>query len=65
ARLNWARTHLRIQDEQWQHVVFSDKARFELHMQDGSNRVRRLRYELFSETCVQPRVQFGSGGPTI
>ncbi|ELT95934.1 hypothetical protein CAPTEDRAFT_92121, partial [Capitella teleta] len=32
ACLNWARTHLRIQDAQWQNVAFSDGARFTCKM---------------------------------
>lgn len=65
ARLNWARTHLRIQVAQWQHVVFSDEARFELYRHDGRIRVRRRKDELYHETCVQPRVQAGGGGVTV
>ncbi|ELU12455.1 hypothetical protein CAPTEDRAFT_75758, partial [Capitella teleta] len=40
ARLILARSHLRIQDAQWQNVAFSDEACFELYIQDNRNRVR-------------------------
>ncbi|ELU03147.1 hypothetical protein CAPTEDRAFT_112191, partial [Capitella teleta] len=65
ARLNWARTHLQIQDAHWQNVVFNDGARFGLYVQDDRNRIRWRKHELYSETCVQAGAQSGGSGPTI
>ncbi|ELT97195.1 hypothetical protein CAPTEDRAFT_108251, partial [Capitella teleta] len=65
ARLNWARTHLRIQDAEWQSVAFSDEVRFELYIEYDRKRVQRRIHELYPERCVQPRVQSGGDGQTI
>lgn len=64
-RLEWAQRHRRIHQLQWEHVIFSDEARFEVYRRDGRIRVRRRREELYHESCVTPRVQAGGGGITV
>ena len=39
--LQWARDHLHLQLQHWNHVIFRDKARFEVFRKDGHIRVRR------------------------
>ena len=51
-RLHWARDHLRLQQHHWNHVVFSDEARFEVYRHDGRIRVRRRVEELYHEACI-------------
>ena len=64
-RLQWARNHLNLQREHWNHVIFSDEARFEVYRHDGRIRVRRRVEELYHEQCILPRVQAGGGGITV
>ena len=64
-RLQWARDHLRWGPQHWNHVVFSDEARFEVYRHDGRVRVRRRVEELYHEQCILPRVQAGGGGITL
>ena len=65
ARLAWARGHLNWQVAHWEHVVFSDEARFLLYRCDGRVRVRRQAHEALLDECVLPRVQAGGGGVTV
>lgn len=64
-RLQWARDHRHLQPQHWNHVVFSDEARFEVYRHDGRVRVRRRVEELYHEACILPRVQAGGGGITV
>lgn len=64
-RLQWARDHLYLRVEHWNHVIFSDESRFEVFRQDGRVRVRRRVEELYHEQCIVPRVQAGGGGITV
>lgn len=64
-RRQWARDHLRWQPQHWNHVVFSDEARFQVYRHDGRIRVRRRVEELYHEECIEPRVQAGGGGITV
>lgn len=64
-RLQWARDHLRLGPQHWNHVIFSDESRFEVYRHDGRIRVRRRVEELYHEACILPRVQAGGGGVTV
>lgn len=64
-RLQWARDHLLWRIPHWNHVIFSDEARFEVYRHDGRLRVRRRVEELYHEDCILPRVQAGGGGLTV
>ena len=62
--------HLRLERPQrwrnltmahWQHVIFSDEARFQLYLVDGRCRAHRLPGEHFQKRCQAYRVQAGAG----
>ena len=64
-RLQWARDHLHLHPQHWNHVLFNDEARFEVFRKDGCIRVRRRVEELYLKACVLLRVQDGGGGITV
>lgn len=64
-RLQWARTHLRWTQRDWQNVLFSDESRFTISRSDGRHRVYRRPNERYADTCVEERDRFGGGGSVM
>lgn len=61
ARLQFARTHLDWEVEQWRQVLFSDESRMCLHGSDRRGRVYRRPGERFAQCCFAETVAYGGG----
>lgn len=64
-RLQWARQHLRWDQRQWNHVLFTDESRFSLNRADGRVRVYRRRGERFADNTVMEADRFGGGSVMV
>lgn len=65
ARLQWSRRHLRWRRVDWNNVLFSDEARFNLSRADGRIRVYRRTGERYADCCVIQRDRFGGGSVMV
>ena len=65
ARLQWSRRHLRWRRVDWNNVLFSDEARFNLSHADGRIRVYRRTGERYADCCVIQRDRFGGGSVMV
>lgn len=61
ARLQFARSHLDWEVEQWRRVLFSDECRMCLHGSDRRGRVYRRPGERFAQCCFAETVAYGGG----
>ena len=59
--LEWARRWQNLTMAHWQHVIFGDEPRFQLHSVDSSLRLCRLLGECFQQRCRAFRLQTGGG----
>ena len=60
-RLEWAQRWQNLTTAHWQHVIFGDESRFQLHLVDSRLRLCRLLDECFQERCGAFRFQTGGG----
>ena len=65
ARLQFARSHVRWNRQQWRTVAFSDESRFCFRNIDGRLRVWRRNGELHAEVNVQPRHAYNGGSVMV
>ena len=65
ARLQWSRRNLRWRRVDWNNVLFSDEARFNLSHADGRIRVYRRTGERYADCCVIQRDRFGGGSVMV
>lgn len=61
ARLQFARSHLDWEVEQWKRVLFSDESRMCLHGSDRRGRVYRRPGERYAQCCFAETVAYGGG----
>ncbi|GFX57304.1 transposable element Tcb2 transposase [Trichonephila clavipes] len=64
-RLSWARQHRHWTVDDWKHVAWSDKSRFQLNRTDERVRVWGQPRESMHSTCQQGTVQAGGGSVMI
>lgn len=65
AREQWARAHLRWNQQRWSTVLFTDESLFHLSRVDGRTRVWRRKNERFAECNILERDPYGGGSVMV
>ncbi|KAL1506201.1 hypothetical protein ABEB36_005603 [Hypothenemus hampei] len=64
-RLEWARRHQHLTEDDWKNVVLSDESNFQIFGTPGVTFVRRRVGEEFHPDCVVPTVKYGGGSTMV